>query len=163
VKKIPLTKGYYAIVDDDDYERVSQFKWTYSKGYAVRSVKDEQGRWVHQLLHRFILNAPEELKVDHINGNALDNRKSNLRLCTQKDNSRNSKKPKNNTSGYKGVTYDRRKKKWKAQIKVNYKNIFLGHFDSKHDAARMYNFWAKDLFGEYARLNVIREDEEEIA
>jgi hypothetical protein len=110
-------------------------------------------------MHRVILDAQEGQIVDHKNGDRLDNRKENLRIANPSQNCWNSKLCTKNTSGYKGVTYVKKTGKWAAQIHLKNKKISLGSFESRHDAARMYNFWAIDLFGEFAKLNVINEGE----
>jgi hypothetical protein len=157
-KEIPLTQGKVAIVDDEDFERISALKWCYSSsnGYAVSSRKIN-GKKV--LLHRFLLNAPGEKVTDHINRNRLDNRRSNLRLCTRAENNCNMGIRSHNKGMYKGVYWMPNRSKWQVTIRHNKKPMFLGLFDNPHDAARMYNFWAKDLFGDFAVLNVIKEDE----
>jgi hypothetical protein len=161
VKEIELLCGTKTLVDDDDYERLHHYNWRLNPaGYALRSTSIN-GKYATIRLHREIMGALKGEYVDHINGDVLDNRKSNLRICTNMQNAWNSGLSKSNTSGYKGVTWKKERGKWKAEIKKNYKPIFLGYFDNKHDAARMYNFWAKDMFGEYARLNVINEGETE--
>lgn len=105
-------------------------------------------------MHRELIEVPEGFVIDHKNGDTLDNRKSNLRACKQSENAKNqTKKRSDNTSGYKGVTWWKRDGNWKAQLYVDGKNINLGYFDCKHEAAMMYNFWAKDIFGEFASLN----------
>lgn len=105
-------------------------------------------------IHRLIMKVNNsKLSVDHINGNGLDNRKENLRICSHKENLRNSRKPKNNTSGYKGVSWDKSRNRWKAYIIFDYKFKYLGRFKIKKDAALAYNKAAKDLFGEFAKLN----------
>lgn len=91
--------------------------------------------------------------VDHINGDTLDNRRSNLRLCTVSGNNHNRMKSKNNTSGYKGVSWLKQNQKWRAYIKVNSKDKHLGCYLDKEDAARAYDKAAKEYFGEFARLN----------
>jgi hypothetical protein len=106
-----------------------------------------------------IMNAAEGELVDHINGNVQDNRKSNLRITSHKGNSRNRKTPSINKVGYKGVRKTRGYDRFQAYIQVNGIQEHLGYFGNPHDAARMYNFWANDLFGEFARLNVINETE----
>lgn len=150
--------GTSFLVDKEDYDRVSRHRWhTNHEGYVLRTVYIEKGRWEKVRLHRFLMNAPENKVVDHVNRDVLDNRKSNLRLASKMENVWNSGIRSTNTSGYKGVSYRKESKKWKAQINVNGKRVNLGHFESKHDAARMFNFWAKDLHGEFAWLNVIEE------
>lgn len=157
-KEISLTKGKVAIVDDEDYEFLSMYKWHVLRNkYAVRSVR-ENGSKRMVYMHREIMNPDVNLQVDHVNGNGLDNRKVNLRNVTQRQNLYNQGTRSDNTSGYKGV-YKTKNNKWYAEVKKDYKKINLGVFESKHDAARMYNFWAYDMFGEFAKLNVIKESE----
>lgn len=158
-KEILLTQGKIAIVDDEDYDRLMQYKWCYSStiGYAVSRERIDGVK--HSLLmHRMVMNAPKELVTDHINMNKLDNRKVNLRLCTRSENNRNMSPTRlNNKSGYKGVYKPRDSEKWACNIRKDNVSRYLGVFESKHDAARMYNFWAIDMFGEFANLNIIEE------
>jgi hypothetical protein len=113
---------------------------------------------VIQYLHRLILDAKKGEYVDHINGDLLDNRKSNLRLCSNSQNIRNQNKHKDNTSGYKGVSYNKRLKTnpWSAQIKYNRHSYHLGYYPTKELAAIAYNNKAIELFKEFARLNEIQ-------
>ena len=151
MKKIKLTQGKYAMIDDEDFEKVSQYKWCYSNRYATTTQKGITFR-----MHRYILGAIDPaLYVDHINSNSLDNRKSNLRFVTPSQNAKNKSAHKNSYCGYKGVS--RSRLKFKAQIFHNRKSIFLGVFDNPEDAAEAYNKKAKELFGEFARLNIIPE------
>lgn len=106
-------------------------------------------------LHRLIMNAPDHLEVDHINGNRLDNRKTNLRLCTREQNQRNVGINSTNTSGYKGVSWCKPRNGWRVRIKIHGKEIQLGLFSDKIKAAIVYNEAAKKYFGEFAHLNVI--------
>lgn len=150
-KEIPLTKGAVAIVSDEDYERVSQYKWSLqSAGYAVRGIKRD-GRWTHELMHRFILgDSCAGLDVDHINMDRLDNRRSNLRMATRSQNMANTRA----ISGkFKGVSYDRRRSKYTAVIHVGKHKIWLGYHRTAEDAAAAYNVAAIKFFGDYARLN----------
>ena len=101
---------------------------------------------------RFILNPPKTMQVDHINGNRLDNRRSNLRICTQSQNCTSRKPWKENKTGYRGVNL-LPSGKWRAAVKVNQKKIHLGVFDSPKLAARAYDMYAKTLHNEYAMLN----------
>src|SRR3990167_5189242 len=122
MKKIQLNKrkpeqGYFAIVDDEDFEKVNGLSWTVLIGqtgikYAVH--KPRYKSFIY--LHRLVMNAPSGIIVDHKNRNGLDNRKSNLRLCNYSENAINSKCFKHNTSGYKGVYWDKTREKWGAQI-----------------------------------------------
>lgn len=159
-KEIPLTKGKVAIVDDEDYERFGEFNWHCVGGrYAARSVGGRKNkRMVY--LHRLIIGAKDGENVDHINGDKFDNRKSNLRIVTQAQNLYNSAIRSDNTSGYKGVVYVADcEAKWEARIHKDGRKITLGRFTDPKDAAIEYNRWAKKLFGEYARLNEIKEDD----
>jgi HNH endonuclease/AP2 domain len=152
--EIPLTKGKVAIVDDCDYEEISKRSWYCSaNGYACAK-KDG----VIVLMHREIMSPKNGEHVDHINGNKVDNRRENLRCCTSAENAYNAKTRFDSVSGYKGVNLDKRGKKWRARIHVGGQEYSLGVFDSKHDAARMYNFWAIQFFGEFAKINKIVEE-----
>ncbi len=156
-KRIPLTQGKYAIVDDEDYEWLSRHKWyAIRKGnvyYAARMPKGKGRK--HIYMHREILGAPNNKQVDHINHYALDNCKSNLRLCTNQENRFNSKSDKNGSSKYKGVSWYRPLRKWGAQICYNGKRIYLGYFHDEISAAKAYDESATELFGKFARLNNI--------
>lgn len=138
-------------IDIDDYERVSKHNWNVGSGNYIKS-------WINKKyikLHRFIMNAPDGMNVDHINHNKLDNRKSQLRVCTFEQNLMNQKKYKNNSSGYKGVSWHKNKK-WVAQIQINGKRKNLGYFETKEDAAEAYNEAAKNIYKEFANLNKIK-------
>src|SRR5574343_596006 len=111
MKKLPLSQGKFAIVDDDDYENLLSWKWTYSGGYAYR-LKTIQGKSKKIWLHRFIANIPDGLYTDHINGDKLDCRKENLRFCTYAENNKNASIRKANKSGYRGVYWEKGVKKW---------------------------------------------------
>lgn len=133
----------YAIVDDCDYEQLIERFWYCADGRAVRGNP-------RIFMHREIVNAPDGMEVDHINGNQLDNRRCNLRICTHAQNTRN-RKPHGSLPRFKGVkAVDRR---WCAQIMVNGIETYLGRFDSAVAAARAYDAAARRLHGEYARLN----------
>lgn len=154
-REIPLTKGQVAIVDDEDYEYLSQFKWqafyhrkTY---YAVRHSKGVGKSGVQ--MHREIMGAAAGVQVDHRDRNGLHNWRGNLRFCTNAQNLANRGPNKNNKSGYKGVGWDRAKKKWCARIKVNRKTIYLGRYHGIQEAARAYDEAAKEYFGEFTWMN----------
>lgn len=155
---ILLTKGYLAKVDDEDYDRINQYKWCVfgedHHPYAERRIKTEKGSHL-QLMHRLVVNAPKGMVVDHINHNGLDNRKENLRICTDRENRLNSRKYnyKNSYSKYRGVTWDKKRNKWVAQIMCNRKNYNLGVFDTQIEAAMAYDVKAVELHGQYAGLN----------
>lgn len=156
MKRIPVNNGkHYAIVDDDDYEYLSEYKW-----YAAGSRKDyacrqfQKNRVKHYVyMHREIMQAPKDKVVDHINGDTLDNRKSNLRICTVTENSRNSRKSKSNTTGYKGVHYYKARNNYSARIRVDGKDIHLGYFKTPEEAHVAYSTAANIYFGEFARLS----------
>lgn len=155
MKEIPLSQGMVALVSNEDYERVARFKWTLKRNgnrcYAYRRDYSNGGR--HIPLHRFILDAPPEMEVDHINGDGLDNRRENIRLCTHSENSRNTNRASNNTSGYKGVSRDHRDGRWDSYITLNQRRIHIGRFGTAIEAARAYDAKAREIFGEFAKLN----------
>lgn len=138
MKKIKLTQGKHALVDDEDFEWLNQWKWSFlSSGYAVRSRWSlEEKRYKMILMHREINKTPKGLTTDHINQNKLDNRKVNLRTVTKSQNAHNSKLFSTNTSGCKGVRYDKRFKNWEARIVSNYQEIYLGSFKNKQQAIK---------------------------
>jgi hypothetical protein len=109
------------------------------------------------MLHRLLY--PDADRVDHINGDGLDNRRANTRACTHAQNNMNKGIGKNNTSGYKGVIWNARLNKWVAQIGYKYRGYNLGLFVCKHDAAAAYNKAATEFFGEFAKLNTIKVDD----
>jgi hypothetical protein len=149
---IPLTQGYFAIVDADDYENLSQYKWHAGvKGDRCYAYRKKGKKLI--AMHREILNAPTGMHCDHINHNGLDNRKANLRLCTPQQNLFNQRPHRNSTSRYKGVYWSGEKKKWRAEIKHNGRKIHIGYFDYEADAAIAYDDYAAELFGEFAWLN----------
>jgi hypothetical protein len=153
MKTIELSGGSVALVDDDDFEYFNMFKWhKSSRGYAQRADYSNSPKIKMIMMHRFLMNEPIDLQVDHINGNKLDNRKFNLRVSTKAQNMRNRNRQSNNTSGLKGVCFHIRSKKWMAQIKVSGKKIYIGLFDTKEEAYDAYCGKAKELHGEFARL-----------
>ncbi len=155
MKKIKLTNGKYALVDDKDFEYLSQWKWKALDNehtwYAYRQGK-ENGINKRIYMHRVITNCPKGLVVDHIKHNGLDNQRKNIRICSVSDNSRN--KRHKNKSGYKGVRYrENRENPFNPKIFLDGKEIGLGHYKDAKDAARIYDYKAKELFGEFAYLN----------
>lgn len=157
MKEIKLTQNKVAMVDDDDFEYLNQFKWTYYKsghGYAGRRGKNNESI----LMHRDIMNVlnKNNTLIDHIDGNGLNNQKSNLRLANKSQNAFNRKKTSKNTSGYKGVTWSKYANSWFVSITVNKRKIYLGNFKVIEDAAKAYNEAALKYHGEFAHLNDIK-------
>lgn len=150
---INLTKGAVSIIDDDDYEAISAFKWSLWKGgYAARKFYFE-GVERTLSMHVFIMCPPRDLWIDHINGDGLDNRKSNLRYATNSLNQANRKRLTLNTSGYRGVCFAKDTGKWQAAIKHRQHNYYLGQYDTREQAAIAYDKAAVRLFGQFAVLN----------
>lgn len=151
-------KGF-AIIDESNKEKVLRFRWSLSdQGYAYRTFRDSEGRLRHQKMQHLLLTRHKDMFLDHINGNRLDNRECNLRVCTRRENNRNSGKRKRNgvsTSEFKGVYFDKSRNKWGASIVVNRKKTMIGRYDREIDAASAYNEKSKILFGEFARLNIL--------
>ncbi len=152
---LPLPHGLFAIVDDEDFERCSQFRWYLnSHGYVMREIRRSGARTI-QYLSRFVMNAPVGVLVDHKEGDLLDNRKSQLRFCTKSQNMCNRGKNKNNTSGHKGVTWDKSRSKWRAQIEVNGKGISLGYFTDVTSASASYAEASLRYHGEFSRTKTL--------
>lgn len=159
MKKIELSRGEFAIVDDGDYSYLSQFNWYITtKGYAVRKQNDGNGRRYEVFMHRELLDCPKGKFVDHINRNKIDNRRGNLRIATNRQNGINRGLFPNNTSGYKGVSFCRNSKKWVANLNSGGTMIHLGYYDNKEDAAKAYNLKAEELYGEFAFLNDVHHE-----
>jgi len=159
---VPLTNGGVAYVDAEDASRALSYRWRRDdNGYARHSTyaRDHNGKRVSGsiLLHRFIAGAPMGVIVDHKNGDTLNCRRSNLRPATPGESSRNGGMRRNNTSGYKGVSWHKQAGKWHAYITVDWKRRSLGVFDTKESAARAYNDAARQLHGAFARLNEIED------
>jgi hypothetical protein len=164
MKEIQLTQGKVALVDDEDYARVSALKWnvqydkTKDRWVAVRRGPVIDGKSSTLMMHRFILGITDmTMEVDHIYHDTLDNRKSQLRVVTSSQNNQNRHKSKNCSSKYKGVCYVKRLKKWSGYITVDRKIKYLGLFLNEIDAAKEYNKMAIIHFGECCLLNQIDE------
>jgi len=148
VKRIALDDGHYAIVDAADYEWLKQYNWHFLNGYAARRKK---GKTIY--MHQEIMQPPEGMMVDHCNRNKLDNRRSNLRVCTNDQNSRNQGKKSGSFSRFKGVGYSKCRHKWYATLYFEGKAIWLGYFADEVQAARAYDRAAVEYFREFAHLN----------
>lgn len=157
IRFIALTRNKVAIVDAQDYDRVSQYKWyANKKGYNWYACRNENYSVVY--MHRVITNAQKGMMVDHADHNALNNRRSNLRICTSSQNHQNRKWTRG-SSKYKGVYWDKRYRKWCATICFEGRNYYLGSFDDEIEAAKAYDKKALELFGEFAYLNFPEEVE----
>lgn len=170
MKEIPLRNKHkqiiaYAFVDDDDFINLSKFTWSLNSGYAARKIhlgfENKNGKKQRitktVLMHRQIMKVDyptkdKTIEVDHSDGNNLNNQKYNLRICSHKDNCRNTKVSKNNTTGSTGVYFDKKSNKYYAKIKYNYKSKQLGTFNNKSDAITAYQCVASILFGEFVRI-----------
>lgn len=153
--RVPLSRGKYALIDAADADRVLAFKWhatspVRGKSYAARNIRLPDGRKTIQLLHRFLMDPPAGMEVDHKNGDGLDCTRQNMRIATRQQNCANMPKNCRNTSGYVGVTWDKAKRRWRAQIKVSGRMIALGRFDTALEAARARAAFARDVHGEFA-------------
>lgn len=164
-KEIPLTQGKIAIVDAADYEWLNQWKWcawkvkTHHTYYAIRTQRIN-GKNTTIRMHRLILDAKGGEQADHIDGNGLNNSRDNLRIATPLQNTHNSRRPINNTSGYKGVYWHKRTGKWMARININNKRKHLGLFTSPEEAAKAYDTAALELHGAFARTNFAHNQQE---
>ena len=144
------------MVDDADYETLNQFKWCahniYGRWYAQTRIDSKPIK-----MHRFLLQPAPGDSVDHVDCNGLNNQRANLRVCTQSENNRNSRKRRTKTSSsYKGVAFNKNAKKWQAYISVTGHRIHLGYFVKETDAALAYNRAATNYFSSFARLNVVK-------
>lgn len=150
-----------AIIDAGDLARVQPDSWYVDRvGYVCRTgSRKERPRPTHRL-HRVILDVPDGATIDHVNGDPLDNRRQNLRVCSNRENSLNAARSARNTSGFKGVSWARRQRRWRACIAAGAlredgtrRNLHLGYFLAAADAARAYDAAARQHFGEFARCN----------
>ena len=153
-KDIPLTRGLVAIVDDEEYPRLAKHKWcAYPLGHGGHLYGGRKSNGSTVLMHREVMRARRGTEIDHINGDRLDNRQSNLRFATGTQNQANARLRSDSTSGFKGVTWNRRIGHWLAQLKIDGRGMYLGSFADPHEAARAYDEAAVKHFGEFARTN----------
>jgi len=165
MKQIALTQGQVALVDDEDFERLNQYKWcahfqpNRANGGSFNAVRNGKvdGKFFTVLMHREIVNAPNNKQVDHKDRDSLNNQKSNLRLADHSQNGMNRGLHKNNSSGYKGVYFRKDRDRFMARIKKNGRVISLGCYQTAAEAAHKYNEAAVELFGEFAVANEIQE------
>lgn len=150
---VPLTKGYEAIIDAEDMHIADSVNWSamVPKSKSGKEYSPYAIRGYGILLHREIMQAKKGQILDHINGNTLDNRKSNLRFCTHSQNMQNSQRHETNTSGHRGVRFRKDRNKWRSEIYFNGKYIHLGLFENKIDAISAYEQKSAELFGDFKR------------
>lgn len=162
MKRLELTKGQYALVDDEDFAELNRHAWSASFAKATGSYyaqRKEKGKMI--MLQRQVMKVKgsgRRRRVDFINGDTLDCQKQNLRLCTPKQDAGNARLRKTNTTGFRGVIAPSGRHRWRANITIKGKSVKLGSFDSAQDAAKAYDVAAKKHFREFARLNFPMED-----
>ena len=166
MKRVPIFKNSFALVDDEDFEKVGHLKWhefkskNRSKIYAKRNFR-VNGVSKSELMHRVILGITDpKILIDHKNGDGLDNQKHNIRVCTNAQNTRNRDKIKTNVSGYKGVSYNKKLSCWECKIGVDNKTVNLGLYRTAVEAAIAYNEGATKYHRQYARPNDIPIDQQ---
>ena len=150
VKQVALTQGQFAVVDDKDYDAVAQFRWRAIKNrytyYAMRDVMRD-GRRSSQYMHTLIAGFNQ---TDHRNGNGLDNRRRNLRPASNAENHRNARRSTANTSGYKGIDWEKRRSKWRVRVRDGRRQVTIGRYDDLADAVTARREAAARLHGEFA-------------
>lgn len=157
-RSIPLTRGFVALVDDADFGWLNQWKWqahVKREGlvYAMRDERRADGTRRRVRMHRAILDVPEGLFPDHIDGDGLNNQRANLRVCTHRDNCRN-RRSRSTTSTFKGVGWDKAAQRWEANIGNGLgRTRRIGRYRTEEEAARAYDAAAREIHGEFARLN----------
>lgn len=156
MRTIPLTQGKIALVDDSDYEWLNQRKWYAARDrYTFYVLRGARHKCTSEQMHRLILGLQpgDKRQCDHIDGNGLNNVRSNLRVCTVTQNQRSSRKLRGGTSKYKGVFWNYANSKWLSAIRTNKERIYLGSFDSEIDAARAYDIAALKYHGDFSVTN----------
>lgn len=152
MKKIPLTQGKFAIVDDRDFQWLNKYKW-----WALKQSKRYYAvGWINGkriTMHRVIIQIKHNEFIDHKNHDGLDNRRCNLRLCSNAQNIANQQKRVNTRSKFRGITYDKSRNKWRSEIRVNQKLITIGRFEEEKDAAIARDIAALKYQGEFSVLN----------
>lgn len=141
------------LIDDDDFSLISEFTWYHNpEGYALTR-KTIGGKRTSIWMHRLIMDAQAGEKIDHIDGDGLNNQRANLRFASAAENMYNRRKNKDASSKYKGVTLVRKTNHWIAGLNYEGKRVYIGYFAIEEDAARAYDQKARELFGEFARTN----------
>jgi hypothetical protein len=158
-----ISKGveHLVLYDEGDREFVLSNNWFIRKSgrtfYVLRNLKCEDGKWRSKSMHSDFIGDGEFQEIDHHNGNSLDNRRENLRPCTRSQNQWNRRVNKNSTSKLKGITFDSKSGMWRAYISYKGKRQELGFFHTKIEAGYAYDAMAKNLFGEFAKVNFLKE------
>lgn len=153
-KEIPLTRGLVAIVDEQDYELLSTTLWHATRGSSLRTFYAAayiDSKYVR--MHRLIIPVRDGFVVDHVDGNGLNNTRKNLRVATLSQNMFNRSAATKARSRFKGVTHHKNGGGWQAEIRANRRKYYLGFFKNELDAARAYDAAARELHGEFARVN----------
>lgn len=150
--KILLTQDLYSIIDLDDFEKVKLYKWFAHKNknsVYVETNMIKNGKYTTVKLHRFLMNCPFDKIIDHIDGNGLNNCKSNLRICNHSQNNMNKRIPITNTSGFKGVSYYKKTNNWTSQLMIKKKTLYFGRFIEPEEAYLVYLLACIFYFGEF--------------
>lgn len=151
--ELEIRENIYTLIDDKDIDLVTKSHWNLSgNGYVVRHAKKDN-KYTKVYLHREILNPDNGVYVDHINGNPLDNRRQNLRLCNKSQNNINRGKRGGTSSIYKGVSLDTTRQKWVAKLKLPNKQVYIGRFENERHAAMAWDIWAREFHGEFFKSN----------
>ncbi len=164
MKKIPLSQGQFALVDDKDVDRLKSYNWYALRVphgfYVICNIKKDK-KTTTMSMHRFLLNAPDGVDVDHKDHNGLNNQRANIRLCTRSQNMMNQRcGQKNEASIFKGVCASNRGKPWRAKLRIGRNHVSLGNYATEEEAAMAYDEGAQELFGEFACLNFPRTAED---
>ena len=154
VMLVPLTRGLFAKIDTADYDIVAPYMWCAVPDVCnVYATRAQQRDGSTTKMHRLLMGTPDGMHTDHINGDGLDNRRANLRICTRAENMRNRRSNRGSSSRFLGVHFDRKSCVWRAQIRVGATTQMLGSFTDEVEAAIAYDDAAHRLYGDFARLN----------
>lgn len=154
VMLVPLTRGLFTKIDTADYDIVAPYMWcALPDGWNVYATRARQRDGSSTKMHRVLMGTPKGMHTDHINGDGLDNRRANLRICTSAENMRNRRSNTGSSSRFLGVHFDRKSRVWRAQIRSGSASQMLGSFADEVEAALAYDAAARVSYGEFARLN----------